>query len=75
MVLVGGGGSPSSIYIVNGTFLGVTWVLVAARCYVRHFLLRAFSKEDWLAIISLVRFLENADCYRLLSFTTRLDLL
>jgi len=54
MTLIGGGGSPSSIYILNGIFMGITWVLVAARCYVRHFLLSAFSKEDALAILSLI---------------------
>lgn len=58
-MMVGGGGSPESIYIINSTFLGIAWLMVSARCYVRHFLLHSFSKEDYLGVIALVCSLPN----------------
>lgn len=55
-MIIGGGGSPTSIYVVSGVFGALCWTMVAARCYVRHVLLKAFSKEDWLAVVSLLGF-------------------
>ncbi|KAI8966860.1 hypothetical protein F5Y11DRAFT_361885 [Daldinia sp. FL1419] len=46
----------SELAIVTGTFLGLSTVTVALRCYVRAYILRSFYIEDGLAVVTLCFF-------------------
>jgi hypothetical protein len=37
------------------TFLILSWIAVCLRCYVKHYMIKMFRIDDWLAVLSLVR--------------------
>jgi len=45
---------PQQLNGIAGTGLGLSWITVAARCYVRAIMIKKFGYEDWFSLASLV---------------------
>jgi hypothetical protein len=44
-----------AVVAVVGIMLGLSWITVSLRCYVRGVMIKSFGLDDWLAVATLVR--------------------
>ena len=44
----------SDLYAVTSLFLGLTWLSVSLRCWVRVRIIKSFGLDDWLTVVALV---------------------
>ncbi|KAK8061699.1 oxidoreductase [Apiospora phragmitis] len=57
------GSNGGSILAVTGTLMGITFVVVSLRCYIRHVMLKSFSADDIVMLVALIMAIMSMVCF------------